>query len=380
MLKRRLLILFLLLSNVAMSQDITVQLLNELTIGNDENAPAEYLFSRISSLTTDSNNNIYVSQKNISEIKIFTKNGHFIKSIGKKGQGPGEIQEVTCMVVDLNDDLIVVDRLNHRFTRFENLGEKFQIYSIPLKINIDPWAIYPLGPSNYLLYYHIRSNPKLIATKEDLVFHIYDKNFSGIKKSFGKAGEIWNFKEPFLRTQVGKGRSNLFVINQNEILFAPEMYKGAIFLYQNADSEWRYKILHGKKSSRMPYKILNRSQFTDRKYPIWTRSSSGPGYRFLVQSRNLSKGLIVFNNGVIAHFTRTLDKNEKGTTFGVELFDNKGSYLGYGTIQKNSVKDFNQNFIDEILWKDKIDRIYTRSFNRDGFQIIEVFRLEYTIR
>ncbi|MCG8607346.1 6-bladed beta-propeller, partial [bacterium] len=92
------------------AQKLDVKLHEELVLGGDESASAEYLFSWPKAISTDSHNHIYVADRNSSKVRVFDHKGRFIKSIGRKGQGAGEMQEVTCMVVDRNDDLIVVDR------------------------------------------------------------------------------------------------------------------------------------------------------------------------------------------------------------------------------------------------------------------------------
>ena len=101
----------------------------------------------------------------MSKIRVFDHKGRFIKSIGRKGQGAGEMQEVTCMVVDRNDDLIVVDRMSRRVTRFSNMGEEVKTYLISEESIISPWTVRPLGRERYLLYYQVGSGspflPKL---------------------------------------------------------------------------------------------------------------------------------------------------------------------------------------------------------------------------
>ncbi len=102
---RIILLLFfnVMLNSISYSQNINVEIEELLVLGNDENASAEYLFSLPEHICTDKKNNIYISDKNVCKIKVYDQNGKYIKSIGQKGQGPGEMQDITCFTVDKKD-------------------------------------------------------------------------------------------------------------------------------------------------------------------------------------------------------------------------------------------------------------------------------------
>lgn len=60
----------------------------ELSIGEAEGSE-EYLFSRIEGIDVDNHENLYVLNNNSPHLRVFDKNGEFIKTIGRKGQGRG---------------------------------------------------------------------------------------------------------------------------------------------------------------------------------------------------------------------------------------------------------------------------------------------------
>jgi len=271
------------------AQNITVQLKNELTIGDDESAPAEYLFAWPTNVCTDTNNNIYISDKNMSKIRVFDEKGNFLNYISRKGQGPGEIQDLISMVVDKKNDLIVVDRVNHRITRFKNMGKDFETYRIPIYTPVTPWHIYSLGKDNYVLYFHIRSNNKYRVGASDKVLHVFDEKFSLIKESFARADEMWDINDSFLRTRVGKSRSNICVSDSNIILCSPGFYEGKICVYQKKSNKWEMKYLEGKKPENGSYRLLDLSDYSNFKYPGCSIVASGPGYKFLAQMSNISR-------------------------------------------------------------------------------------------
>jgi len=59
-------------------------------------------------IAVDKQGNIYVLDSRLSSIKKFDKNGNFLTSIGKQGQGPGEMQMAAQMLIH-EDSLYVSD-------------------------------------------------------------------------------------------------------------------------------------------------------------------------------------------------------------------------------------------------------------------------------
>jgi hypothetical protein len=79
----------------------------DLVIGDadDENAGFFYRFQ----VTTDKGGQIYVYDPRSYRIRKFAKDGKFLLSIGKQGQGPGEFQDPSALWCDDQDNLQVVD-------------------------------------------------------------------------------------------------------------------------------------------------------------------------------------------------------------------------------------------------------------------------------
>ena len=63
----------------------------ELSLGKKV-GEEEFLFTRISSIDIDKDANIYILDNRSAEVRVFDKKGIFIRIIGSRGQGPGEMQ------------------------------------------------------------------------------------------------------------------------------------------------------------------------------------------------------------------------------------------------------------------------------------------------
>ncbi len=90
----------------------------ELIIEAKETNQEEEMFQAIVSLAIDSQGNIYVLDKKAGNVKVFDVNGIFLKTIGRKGGGPGEFGTPESFVLNPDNELCVFDsgrRIIHIF-------------------------------------------------------------------------------------------------------------------------------------------------------------------------------------------------------------------------------------------------------------------------
>jgi hypothetical protein len=84
---------------------ITFELEEDLSIGNEEDE--NYAFYNFARVTADSEENIYVLDGENCRIQKFDKNGIYLQSIGKKGQGPGEFDRPWGICFDPQQNIYV---------------------------------------------------------------------------------------------------------------------------------------------------------------------------------------------------------------------------------------------------------------------------------
>lgn len=98
--------------------DEAVRLETELALGGAK-SEGEYLFSIINDIAVDDEERIYVLDSKEAHIKIFDKTGKYIKTFGKKGQGPGEMSRPSSIEITPQNEIAVNDssaRKIHFFT------------------------------------------------------------------------------------------------------------------------------------------------------------------------------------------------------------------------------------------------------------------------
>ncbi|NOR46079.1 MAG: 6-bladed beta-propeller [Candidatus Delongbacteria bacterium] len=72
-------------------------------------------------ISVDSKENIYIVDENSNTIKKFDKNGHFLKSFGNVGTGPGEYGQAKNLVI-LNDIVYISDPSTFKIIKFDTEG------------------------------------------------------------------------------------------------------------------------------------------------------------------------------------------------------------------------------------------------------------------
>jgi len=95
----------------------------DLTIDNVEEDDG-FTFQDIMHLAVDDEENIYVSDSKAAFIKVFDKSGNYLRTIGKKGEGPGEFSYPFEILVLPQGELMVNDTIELR-VHFFSLDGKF---------------------------------------------------------------------------------------------------------------------------------------------------------------------------------------------------------------------------------------------------------------
>lgn len=99
----------------------SIFLKEELSIGIGE-GERNLIFTEPMDVEVDKEGNIYILDKGKFCIQKFDKNGKYLLTIGKKGQGPGEILDSVNIALDSKGNLLVFDYQNSRVSKFDPNG------------------------------------------------------------------------------------------------------------------------------------------------------------------------------------------------------------------------------------------------------------------
>jgi len=111
--------------------ELILQLEEDLSIGSEKDN--NYYFPKgITGLNVDEGGNIYVSDFGNTRVQQFDKTGKFIRTFGRKGQGPGEFQFPAGLQFDIEKNLCVFDsRRIHIFARNGVFKNKISMKTVP---------------------------------------------------------------------------------------------------------------------------------------------------------------------------------------------------------------------------------------------------------
>ena len=109
-----------------------------ISIGG-ENNNTTYTLARPGNVKTDGSQNIYILDFLDNCVKVFDKNGKYIRKIGTTGSGPGELYGPKYFDLDSNGDIHIYEAMNNRTSIFYSNGNfkrsfQFKQYLVPNSI------------------------------------------------------------------------------------------------------------------------------------------------------------------------------------------------------------------------------------------------------
>jgi len=105
-----------------MYPDKTVSFVEDLSLsGEDMDGNIIFFNPRLS--LVDDNENIYISETQDQVIKVFGPTGKYIKTIGAKGNGPGEFQRIWYLAVTKDGKFVALDSSARRTSFFDSSGQ-----------------------------------------------------------------------------------------------------------------------------------------------------------------------------------------------------------------------------------------------------------------
>lgn len=116
-------LLFIHCSREPAEYEITVSTIRFTPLIIDSPVAEDFIFERPATVQLDSNGNIYVLDFVAQHILKFTPDGDLIQTIGRKGEGPGELKQTIMFTIDHNNNIYTLDMDLRRVSIFNSDGE-----------------------------------------------------------------------------------------------------------------------------------------------------------------------------------------------------------------------------------------------------------------
>lgn len=364
------LVLCVFLSHSLKAQDQRAFFTELLSLGDDEETGREYLFAGPRLVVVDSESNFYVADAHNVEIKKFNWEGVFQRIIGSRGKGPGELQDVSGMMVDENDNLVIVDRFNQRATLFSNEGGFLKSYPFPEEQYLDVHSAFLLKDGSFILSYKVPHFEKGPDPAPEL-FHVFEKDFSATSVSFGDFGDFYDTENRFNQALSLINPIHSTTDGQNYVYVSPFFYEGSIYRLDLNEGGLVSSTFEGYNPPFPAYTLLDAKKRHSGRNTITFRHAAYGKYSANTQKWSL--GLFILSDGRLVHFSKIGNKEER--TYGVEVFSKEGTYQGYFPIE-GYVATGADPIVMVPLAVDQMDRFYIADIQK-GVPVLRVVKLEF---
>ena len=159
----------------------TITIEEEFTIDTEKDDIAELGLTDIWGFSVDSQDDIYFYLSPLVQGDLvfkFDKEGHFVRSFAKKGQGPGEIENPAYLRIDSNEQLVIIDTAGHKLSIFDTEGNLIKEFPVDMNIARPGTAIIPLENGNYLVRRVLLEDRR----HSDIIVSLFDPEFDELKE------------------------------------------------------------------------------------------------------------------------------------------------------------------------------------------------------
>lgn len=101
----------------------------EIRIGQLEGED-EYVFGAINHMAIGKNGKIFVADRQVPVIRMYDKEGDFIRNVGRQGRGPGEYLRIGGMRTFPDGQLAIWDQRNLKVSLFDQKGDFLESHSV----------------------------------------------------------------------------------------------------------------------------------------------------------------------------------------------------------------------------------------------------------
>ncbi|RLE02084.1 MAG: hypothetical protein DRJ11_08130 [Candidatus Aminicenantes bacterium] len=206
-----------------------IKLEQDFSIG-ENSGDENYIFGRISDIAISPKDEIFVLDTAKWVVSKFSRNGKFLLSVGKRGQGPGEFGTYPVAIETDNEGNLIVAEFR-KISIFNNEG-KF-LGSFKLDFQCQDFFI---DDSNWII---------LLGLKDGKIFHIYNRN----------GEEIFSFRKPVEIPQKYLKYKRLPNMN---LPFKVYFTKNKRLIYMNP---YKYELIIADKVNQIVKKIEHKSEF-----------------------------------------------------------------------------------------------------------------------
>jgi len=343
----------------------TLHLEEEFKIDLQSDDIAEIGLTTISDFVVDSKGNLYFLNMRSSEDVIFQfdRNGSFVDSYVRKGQGPGEIQFSYYLRINIQDEIIIADPMSRKLLILSKDGDVIRETRLGSNIN----GVFPLENGNYLIQKYLRGTNENIRQFHLILCTPELQEIKVPKK----------IENPVARPSSSriKGIYSGFAIHPNfvwcvskENIFVEERERGYEISVYDLEGNLQRKV-------RKEYTSINISEEHKKKFLKEIESVAGEELRKKVYFPKYWPPFRYFftdDNGRL--FVMTYEKGKNLNEYEYDIFNSNGVFVGrisLGNIQEIPLGEL------ELGVKAKSNCLYCLREKESGYKKLVVYKMRW---
>jgi hypothetical protein len=297
----------------------------------------EYMLQEIGALEVDDTGRMYISDWKESHVKIFDQNGAYLKTLGRKGQGPGEFERINRLQIVNHNNLVIFDGNVKRLSVFSLEGEFEK--AIPIQ-KTSPLDVFIDSKGN-LLVKTVQLDP--VSAKAAIGIRLYDLDMNLIKVL--ASDDPQDVLIPFRPYFVWGLAADIIILGRNE-KYSFSLYdsKGEILKTINRDYQ---AVPISAEEKKTQLKKLQQPQNMD-------VPTHYPAYQSIMTDGE--KRIIV----------RTYEKLRRGKGQYYDVFDFEGRYLARISLE-----------YPPRIWRQ--NKLYMIEEDEEGFQYLMRYTVDWKI-
>jgi len=319
----------------------------ELSIGLAE-GPEEYMLNRPQDVKAADDGTFYVLDSGDVCIKVYDKDGTFIRTIGQKGQGPGDFGFLLYIALSTDGRIFVMDPVNRRVSVFQVSGE--YVGGFRFEGNYNEMKSDNINCVYYAKYTNKTAIDELPITEDmqeiETIVQIFRSEPSG--EDLFLFGDFEGEKDRLRRT----GETGVITIGSEFNIVWDVNREG--FLYEGLNNEYKINVYNpeGKKilTFGRPYE------------PVVQEFGSGENIRKrTMPAYDPRLGWVFDDEGNV--WVSTYSKNEGEVIY--DVFSPQGVYM-------------KQLILSQRIFDIKKGKIYSIVSTEEGFRVVKRFRIQWS--
>ena len=191
--------------------ELVLKLKPLFSLGGESDDPNQ-LFGMVQQILVDEEHNTYLLDQQLHEIKVFDAKGEYLRTIGRKGEGPGEFNNPNAMFFLPGSRIGVSQMMPGRIAVLDEQGQGLDDYPIP-------------GEGGFVLVAQVESAADRVVMQETVGSFTSGKvkNINRLLALDGSGKELLSYGEEVKEMDVSGGRMR---INMGDETFAREWAVG----------------------------------------------------------------------------------------------------------------------------------------------------------